>query len=221
MTELESAYLHWDRAWRTEVDRADWSQPEPWVLAVADQVASAGGSRVLDLGCGVGRHALALAERGFAVRAVDRSPTGVEQVRAAAAARGLDLELAVADFTELPYETGSFDFVLAWDVVYHGDPAALASAVHEVSRVLRPGGVYQSTMLSKRNHEYGKGVAVAEDTFVQPDGPDDKAYPHLYCDAHDVLRRHPGFALVTAYDAEHDKPGSFHWHLLFESEGDR
>ena len=48
---------------------------------------------VLDLGCGVGRHALLLAEHGFDVEAIDGSLAGLAVVRETAAARGLPVSL--------------------------------------------------------------------------------------------------------------------------------
>ena len=71
-------------------------------------------------------------------------------------------------------------------------------------------------MLSKRNIEYGKGVVVAPDTFVQPDAKDDKVHPHLYCDAVALLRLHPGLELLACKDASQAAAGSFHWHCEFE-----
>jgi SAM-dependent methyltransferase len=59
------------------------------------------GMRVLDVGCGPGRHALALARRGFAVHGVDLSPDFVALARDAAAAEDLPATFAVEDVREL------------------------------------------------------------------------------------------------------------------------
>lgn len=212
-----TAYTYWDQVWRTEDGRADWSVPNPWVVSSVPWLRARGVREVVDVGCGTGRHALYLAEQGFAVRALDRSESAVSFVRAEAERRGLPVTVATGDFTDLPYPDVVADLVLAFNVVYHTDEPGLRRAAAEVARVLRPGGVYQCTLLSKRNGQHGLGEEISPNTFVQPDARDDKVHPHLYLDAADLVRLHTGFELESAFDAEHTNPGSYHWHCRFES----
>ena len=76
----------WDKRWATSEGRADWLEPHPAVVAILPELHARGARRVLDLGCGVGRHALLLAEHGFDVEAIDGSPAGLAAVRETAAA---------------------------------------------------------------------------------------------------------------------------------------
>jgi SAM-dependent methyltransferase len=62
----------WDERWATAEGRADWLA-HPAVAALAPVLKARGAQHVLDLGCGVGRHALLFAEHGFAVEAIDGS----------------------------------------------------------------------------------------------------------------------------------------------------
>jgi SAM-dependent methyltransferase len=210
------AYQHWDQQWRRTEGITTWARPDPDVTALGRKVLAAGGRRCLDVGCGIGRHALALADLGFEAHAIDRSEAGLARVAAEATRRKVDVVTRMADMTSLPYPDGTFDFVVAWNVIYHGTPTDAATAAAEITRILRPGGQYLSTMLSKHNAQYGRGEQIAPDVFVQHDGPEDKAHPHLYTDMADILGLHPHLRLVSASDREHDKPGSFHWHLVFE-----
>jgi SAM-dependent methyltransferase len=210
-----TAHEDWDKRWRDDDGRADWLTPEADVAAAIDLLRRRGARAVLDLGCGVGRHALALAEAGFAVEAIDGSDGGVEYLADAAHARGLDVRARTALMTDLPFDDGRFDYVLAWNVIYHGDGAIVDRCIAEIRRVLRPGGLYQGTMLSKRNGNFGAGREVAPDTFVI-DGIDDKSHPHFYCDAAGIVARFHGFALLSLADRPHARPGSWHWHLLAE-----
>ncbi len=76
--------MAWDERWATSEGRADWLVPCPAVSALVPVLKARGTQHVLDLGCGVGRHALLFAEHGFAVEAIDgaarrprlRSPRG-------------------------------------------------------------------------------------------------------------------------------------------------
>ncbi|MFB7511808.1 MULTISPECIES: GNAT family N-acetyltransferase [unclassified Streptomyces] len=96
--------------------------------------------RVLDLGCGPGRSALLLAaEAGAEVTAVDTHEPFLDELRASAAARGLDGSIRTlnADMGALPFADGSFDLVWAESSVFVlGFDRALA----EWRRLLAPGG---------------------------------------------------------------------------------
>ena len=89
----QTAVEAWDKRWATSEGRADWLEPHPAVVAILPELHARGARRVLDLGCGVGRHALLLAEHGFDVEAIDGSPAGLAVVRETAAARGLPVSL--------------------------------------------------------------------------------------------------------------------------------
>ena len=80
------------------------------------------GGELLDVPCGHGRHALALAARGYRVVGVDSSPQMVELARERH-------EAVVADATALPFEDGSFDLALAYmSLMNMDDPSKARSA---------------------------------------------------------------------------------------------
>ena len=99
----------WDERWATSEGRADWLVPHPAVAALLPVLKARGTQHVLDLGCGVGRHALLFAEHGFAVEAIDGAAAGLDFARHEAAARGLRLSLRQADADALPFADQSFD----------------------------------------------------------------------------------------------------------------
>jgi SAM-dependent methyltransferase len=70
------------------------------------------GQRVLDVGCGPGRHALAFAARGFAVVGVDISETFVRLAAEAADAAGVDATFLVADARRLEFDS-AFDAAIS------------------------------------------------------------------------------------------------------------
>src|SRR6516165_9574873 len=73
----------WDERWATPEGRDDWLVPDPAVAALVPVLKARGTQHVLDLGCGIGRHALLFAEHGFAVEAIDGAPAGLDFVRRA------------------------------------------------------------------------------------------------------------------------------------------
>ncbi len=112
-----------------------------------DRFELAEGDRMLDLGCGQGRHTFEALRRGAEVVAVDLNTDdlkGVEEMVAALAEAGdikppagpVTLE---ADALDLPFPDCHFDRVLASEILEHipDDRAAIA----EIARVTRPGGL--------------------------------------------------------------------------------
>ncbi len=69
-------------------------------------------AKVLDLGCGMGRASIALAERDCRVTAVDSSIVAIERLRAEAGRRGLSLDILNMDVRDLKLE-GSYDLIIA------------------------------------------------------------------------------------------------------------
>lgn len=104
------------------------------------------GMRLLDLGCGNGRHSFEAFRRGAQVTAADLDEAGLRRTAEMVAAMDLagerehtsGFEAVIADARQLPFDDEAFDRVIVSEVLehIHDDRAALG----EVARVVRPGG---------------------------------------------------------------------------------
>ncbi len=100
-------------------------------------VGDARGLRVLDLGCGTGRHSLWLAASGVKVTAVDFSEGMMAEARGKPGAAGVRF-VAHDLHTPLPFADGAFDLVVSGLVLEH--LRELEGFFAEARRVLAPGG---------------------------------------------------------------------------------
>lgn len=111
-----------------------------------DRLGIGPGTTVIDVGCGAGRHSFEAYRRGADVIAFDQSVEDLNDVDAILTAMkeqgeapaGAKAEAVKGDALDLPYADGTFDVVIASEILEHvpADEAAIA----ELVRVLKPGG---------------------------------------------------------------------------------
>jgi SAM-dependent methyltransferase len=143
---------------------------------------------ILEVGAATGRYTLPLAQRGYAVTAVDLSAGLLEECERQLAAAGLTdrVRLVVADGRDLspvPKEAGGYDAVLLMGPLYHliveGDRKAALQQAHQH---LRPGGILFTAWLSrygvmadllKNKPAWIEGQAEVQSVLAQGHRPDD------------------------------------------------
>jgi SAM-dependent methyltransferase len=102
-----------------------------------DEILAGAGGRTLEIGCGEGRVARALVERGHRVVGIDGSRTLVRYARDADVASAY----AVADGTALPFGDATFDTVVAYNALQAmAEMGDMGRAVREAGRVVKPSG---------------------------------------------------------------------------------
>lgn len=138
----------WNRKYRTgKFDPPD--EPAPFLAEVAE-VLPAGCA--LDVATGAGRNALFLAERGYAVDAVDISEEALTIARDRAAERDLDVNWIRADLDEYEFPVSAYDVVTV--SFYHA-----LDRLPDIKEALTPGGmlVYEHHLRSADPVERGPG----------------------------------------------------------------
>jgi len=147
-----------DRAWFNEIAaflgpaylrNAFTKGTEQEVAFLVDALGLHAGERVLDVGCGPGRHALALARRGIDVVGVDLSEDFVALAREAAKGEGLAARFEVGDVRDLAYDA-EFDAAIClcqggFGLLGGRDEPAVFD---RIAASLRPGGRLAVTAFS-------------------------------------------------------------------------
>lgn len=215
----DTAHAYWNEAWNDAAKRGDWEQAEDRIASYAAQLAPS--SRILDLGCGIGRHALMYAAMGHRVTGFDAAQDGLAELARKATDAGLSVETRLGKMDALLFEDGAFDHVLAFNVIYHADETILQRTINEIFRVLRPGGTFQGTMLTLRGlamtrEELPGGQEISRNTWVFKDDVGDKRHPHYFCDSSDLIRLFGEFEVLRLEcDLLEGEPGG-RWHLIME-----
>ena len=175
---------------------------EPEIPKLGELLTENHASRILDFGCGAGRHLVYFAKRGFEVHGFDASETAIKRAREVLKSENLFAHLKVWDMTKpLPYEDAFFDAVLAVRVMHHTYMDNIKRIVREIDRVLKKGGFLFLLVPFSREEILGwkqKGGKLEEPepgTYVYSEG-EEKGIPHHIFTKEELLR------LFENYDIE-------------------
>jgi SAM-dependent methyltransferase len=210
-------------AWNWDnITRAAWQEPAADVYHLLHRWRAQGRTHILDLGCGLGRHALLFARNGFKVLAQDLSASGLRKLAEAARREGLAIDCVEGDFTHLSLADATVDAVLSYHAIYHADAAGLDAALEGVRRVLRPGGEAYITLISTAHPAFSADEFPPVDARVRHKREEDGSIlPHCFTDRADLARLFRNFSMLRVQHIEDiigDKPG-WHYHVLARRDG--
>lgn len=153
-------------------------EPHPDVIALTRHLAP--GSRVLDLGCGAGRHLIYLGKGGFQVYGVDSSSSALQLAREWLESENLTAALTRGDMRQLPYPENFFGAVISIQVIHHNRLADIRKTVHEVERVLVPQGLLLLTVPVSQAEPSTRSEEIEPGTFLPLNGPEKGLLHHYF-----------------------------------------
>lgn len=213
MKDWESAY----RKKRVKARVSDIVKESLWLLKKREA------KKVLDVGFGVGGHALFLAENGFDVYGIDISKTGKRIAEKKARDKKLSIKLKTADMKKIPFGDSYFDAIIAVYTIPHNTLCGLRRTISEIERVLRPGGILVATLLSKKDPRYGTGEEIEPGTFVKLDDPVESDVPHRFSDDRELNDLFSGFHFIKLREnygySDRRKMPAVHWEIAAEKAG--
>ena len=126
--------------------------------------------RILDLGCGSGKHIVMLAKEGFATAGIDVSSKAVDFAKMWVRHKGLSADLRVGTAQNLPWEDSSFDTVVSLGVLDHMKRSDAIEAINDVHRVLCHRGLFFLSLASTEDFGYGRGQEIEPQTYIINEG---------------------------------------------------
>ncbi len=160
--------------------------------------------KILDLGCGTGRHLVFLSRMGFEMYGFDASPRALSLAQQWLDEEGLTADIRTHRMEEpFPYEGGFFDAVISIQVIHHNLMTDILTTVREVERVIRPGGVlFVSVPVMQigpveREHDWDL-QEVEEGTYMPHKGPE-SGIPHHYFTPMELTSVFRAFDLLELY----------------------
>jgi SAM-dependent methyltransferase len=155
-----------------------WRAPHEKVRSLAVAMRERGMRRVLDLGCGAGRHLVYLARQGCEMCGTDIDSRGLAHARRWLEQERLPAHLALADMEALPFPGGFFDAVISMYVIHHNLVDGIRRTVAGVRRALRPNGWFFATVNAWGDFKKGRGLEIEPGTWLVCEPDCDAPVPH-------------------------------------------
>ena len=148
----EASRRYFREAYRTGVHGWHAQEPDPHTVALLKRVrGQVRRGRLLDVGCGEGRHCLAARRLGFRVTGIDREPLALKRARAfARARRAAGILFRKADLFSLPFPRSCFDVVLDCGCLHHQKKADWTAYRESILQALKPTGFFILSVFSPR-----------------------------------------------------------------------
>lgn len=167
----------WEQIYKTE--GVVQAKPSKQVVELVPIFKQEGIEKILDLGCGTGRHVQYLALQGFNVFGTDYSIEAIQKAKSLTNEMR-NIELIQSQMSSIPYKDSFFDAIICSQVIQHGLKEERDGAFNEIKRTLRTNGLLFLRTTSRNHKVYGSGEQIEPHTFVNiPELPDGKT-PHHY-----------------------------------------
>ncbi len=130
-----------------------------------------GVKKVLDLGCGSGRHVVYLAKNGFDVYGLDVAPVGLKMTKDWLKQENLKANLKLGSFfKKLPYKDNFFDAIIAVQAISHGKIEDIRKVIKEIERILKPNGLIFIAFTQRSKVKNWRVGSIHTEKFIGDDG---------------------------------------------------
>jgi tellurite methyltransferase len=190
-----------------------WEKTYEDVVSLFGSKSQNSNSKVLDLGCGAGRHLQYLEKLQLKTIGMDISRVGLDFSQKRLIEENLPARLVQADMAiPFPFRDNCFDYVISIHVIFHNIRQKVQFTLAEIKRTMKPDAVALLTFNSTLSSRFGSGVEIEKDTWI-PELGIDKGIPHHFSTLEDVVDLMSEFKVLNIRFEEKpkDESTSCHW----------
>ena len=174
----------WD--WEKNMNK-EWLIPSIESYYFANIWKMQGKTRVLDLGCGVGRHSMLFYDYGFKVTACDITPYAINYLKNWQKERGINFDVIECDMLNMPFKNNSFDCIYAYHVLSHTNLEGFIKLFDKIYDILDKDGEIYFDVLSKKCYLFtDSGYPKIDSNTVLSKDIHEMDVPHI-CFSYDEL----------------------------------
>ena len=148
--------------------------------------------RILDHGCGTGRHYFLMKSKGFDVYGCDNSKSALKFIKQIDS----KARLQKCDMSKLPYKPSFFDGVISVAVIQHAKIKKIKDTIKEIYRVLKKKGLLFLIIMSNKDPSYKTGKEIEKNTRINIDQIDGKI-PHHFFDKRELINLCYNFEILS------------------------
>ena len=194
----------WD--WEKNINK-DWLEPSMESYYFANIWKKNNKLRVLDLGCGVGRHSMLFYDYGFNVTACDITPYAINYLKNWQKERNISFPVIECDMLNMPFKNNSFDSIYAYHVLSHTNLEGFKKLFDKIYDILDTNGEIYFDVLSKKCFLYSKsGYPKIDSNTILSQAENEMDVPHICFDYNELIDILKKFEIVNIKEVhQYDK----------------
>ena len=185
----------WD--WKKNIDK-EWLKPSLESYYFANLWKSENKIRLLDLGCGLGRHSMLFYDYGFKVTACDITPYAIEYIKNWQKERNISFDVIECDMLNMPFKDNSFDCIYAYHVLSHTNLEGFKKLFDKIYDILDTNGEIYFDVLSKKCFLYKEsGYPKIDNNTILSKAENEMDVPHICFDYEELKEILSKFEMVN------------------------
>lgn len=207
--------MSWDTIFQ---ERKEITEPDSFIKDFYKKYKSElKNSKILDLGCGTGRHTIFFAEKGLKIYAQDKSELALnllkEQIK-----KEHKIKTIKDEINKIPFPNQFLDVVISTATLHHGKKKQIKNWFREIMRVLKPNGFLIISILSRNDRGYDTGEEIESGTKIDISDIFDTEIPHHFFTKKEIINLLKDFSILEINETESSFAKNYkkfkHWDII-------